>query len=855
MPKKNIFLIDASSFCYRAFFAIKELSTSYGQPTNAVYGFITMLNKILKERKPDHMAICFDVGKDTFRQRRFKEYKIHRPPMPDSLSSQLPIIEEVIKAYNLATFAKEGFEADDVIATCVEEAKKKDLTIYIITGDKDILQLVDKDTFVYNPSKDIVFTREKVEEHFGVAPEKIKELIALMGDAADNIPGVKGIGSKTAVSLISEFKDLKNLLSNLPKVKSDKLRELLEQSKDIINLSEELAELKKDVDLDFNLDNLKVGQPNKQALFEIFKRLEFKRLLKQVTSEAQALPKPKVEKITSEEKASSLLDKVSKDKEIALFLQKDLLSMQDKYDNLILCDRQGSIFSLSLGLKAAGKLLSDKDIKKIGHDLKTIKLNLRNRDIDFCGMGFDTMIAGYLLNPAKVNYALEDCLLDYLDISVPEGTDEVVFLQFMFKLKESLEGKLESHKLFDLFFNLEMPLVDVLAEMEIDGITVDQRTLKEISVDLEKRQNKLLKEVFKMAREEFNLNSPKQLSGILFQKLNIKPIKKTKTGFSTNEEVLKQLSKKHEICKVILKYREIAKLKSTYADGLLKLCDKQTGKLYSSFIQTGTETGRLSSREPNLQNIPIRTELGRGIRKVFVASGGCVLLSADYSQIELRVLAYLSGDANLVKAFQEGKDIHSSCAALIYDVELKDVTADMRSSAKAINFGIAYGMSTFGLSKELGISREEAESFIDAYFLRYPKVKNFMQETISFAEKNGYVTTMMDRRRYLEGINSRDINIKQFSQRQAINTPVQGSAADIIKQAMLLIHGELLKNKLSSRMILQVHDELLFDVASGEIEKIKEIVKDKMENSLKLSVPLKVNMKVGKNWLDMKEVG
>ena len=855
MPKKNIFLIDASSFCYRAFFAIKELSTSYGQPTNAVYGFITMLNKILKERKPDHMAICFDVGKDTFRQRRFKEYKIHRPPMPDSLSSQLPIIEEVIKAYNLATFAKEGFEADDVIATCVEEAKKKDLTIYIITGDKDILQLVDKDTFVYNPSKDIVFTREKVEEHFGVAPEKIKELIALMGDAADNIPGVKGIGSKTAVSLISEFKDLKNLLSNLPKVKSDKLRELLEQSKDIINLSEELAELKKDVDLDFNLDNLKVGQPNKQALFEIFKRLEFKRLLKQVTSEAQALPKPKVEKITSEEKASSLLDKVSKDKEIALFLQKDLLSMQDKYDNLILCDRQGSIFSLSLGLKAAGKLLSDKDIKKIGHDLKTIKLNLRNRDIDFCGMGFDTMIAGYLLNPAKVNYALEDCLLDYLDISVPEGTDEVVFLQFMFKLKESLEGKLESHKLFDLFFNLEMPLVDVLAEMEIDGITVDQRTLKEISVDLEKRQNKLLKEVFKMAREEFNLNSPKQLSGILFQKLNIKPIKKTKTGFSTNEEVLKQLSKKHEICKVILKYREIAKLKSTYADGLLKLCDKQTGKLYSSFIQTGTETGRLSSREPNLQNIPIRTELGRGIRKVLVASGGCVLLSADYSQIELRVLAYLSGDANLVKAFQEGKDIHSSCAALIYDVELKDVTADMRSSAKAINFGIAYGMSTFGLSKELGISREEAESFIDAYFLRYPKVKNFMQETISFAEKNGYVTTMMDRRRYLEGINSRDINIKQFSQRQAINTPVQGSAADIIKQAMLLIHGELLKNKLSSRMILQVHDELLFDVASGEIEKIKEIVKDKMENSLKLSVPLKVNMKVGKNWLDMKEVG
>ena len=854
MSKKTIFLIDANSFCYRAFYAIRELATSYGQPTNAVYGFVTMLNKILKERKPDYMAICFDVGKDTFRQRRFKEYKIHRPPMPDKLSSQLPIITEVIKAYNLAVFAKEGFEADDVIATCVQRAKSENLKVFIISGDKDILQLVDDDVAVYSPTKDIIFDRKKVEELLGVAPEKIKELIALMGDAADNIPGVKGIGSKTAVALISEFQGLDNLLDNLGKIKSDKLRVLLEESKDIINLSLELAILKEDVDLDFSLDNLEVGDPDKKELFEIFKRLEFKGLLRPFAPQTQVNTKQTVEKITTNEKAASLLNKISKDGEAAVSLENIDLTDELLYNNLLVCDHQNNAYRVSLDFKATKEFLSNRNVKKVGHDLKTLELILADKKIELRSLGFDTMIAAYLLNPTRAKYSLKEALFDYLEVSLSNESTEAASLGFLFRLKDALQEKLKVQQLSQLFTSLEMPLVAVLAKMEIDGISVDQKVLKEISAELKTQQDRLLKKVFSMSGEEFNLNSPKQLSGVLFQKLNIKPIKKTKTGFSTNEEVLKQLSGKHEICKVILEYREIAKLKSTYADGLLKLCNKKTGKLHTSFVQTGTQTGRLSSREPNLQNIPIRTELGRSIRKIFVASNGCVLLSADYSQIELRILAHLSGDTNLTKAFLDGKDIHTSCAALIYDVALEDVTADMRSAAKAINFGIAYGMSTFGLSQELGINREEAQSFIDAYFLRYPKVKEFMQDAVASAEKQGFAVTILGRRRYLQEINSKDLNIKQFAQRQAINTPVQGSAADVIKQAMLLIYEDLLKNKLSSKMILQVHDELLFDVVNNELEKVKKIVKDNMENAFKLSVPLEVNMKTGKSWYAMKGI-
>lgn len=848
MQKKNIFLIDANSFCYRAFFAIKQLSTSYGQPTNAVYGFVTMLNKILHQFNPDYLAICFDVGKDTFRQRRFKEYKIHRAPMPDSLSSQMPIIEDIIEAYNLAIFAKEGFEADDIIATCVKKARENGLAIYIISGDKDILQLVDKDVFVYNPTKEIIFDNKKVEEHFGVAPNRIKELIALMGDATDNIPGVKGIGAKTAVSLLNEFKELDNLLENSQKVKSEKLRLLLEQSKEIIELSRELAQLKDDIDLDFNLNTLKVNEPNKEKLSEIFKKLEFKTLVKQFSVETNTAQAQKVElkEINSENEAVVLSKKISQVKELFLALREDKL--------LLTFDGEDKVFSISPDFSCVRDLLCDEKIKKSGHDLKEMKLALARRDINLSGIYFDTMIASYLLNPAKTDYALEECLFEHMNITLPQENKEIYFVSNLANFKKILDKKLKAYGLLDLFVNLEMPLVGLLAEMEFCGISIDKEALSQISQELGKKQEELLKQVFSAAGEEFNLNSPKQLANILFNKLKIVPLKRTKTGFSTNEEVLKRLSSKYEICKIILEYREITKLKSTYADGLLKLCNQETCKLHTSFIQTGTQTGRLSSREPNLQNIPIRTELGRQFRKVFIPSKGCILLSADYSQIELRVLAHLSQDNSLIDAFLQDKDIHNITAALIHNVKPEDVNSQMRATAKTINFGIAYGMSAFGLAQELGISNEEAQVFIDAYFMRYSKVKKFMQNTITEAEKNGFVTTIMGRRRYLEGINSSDLNIKQFAQRQAINTPVQGSAADIIKQAMLFIHSELLKRKLASKIILQIHDELLLDVAASELGFIKEIVRDKMEYACKLLVPLKANIKVGKNWLQMEEV-
>jgi len=844
MSNKRLYLIDATAFCYRAFYALPKFSTSFGQPTNAIYGFINILNKILKTEKPDYLAVCFDVSRDTFRLKKFAEYKINRPPMPDMLSSQIPLIKEIIVAFGIAIFEKIGFEADDIIATITNLAKQKGLSTIIVSSDKDILQLVDDNTVVFSPYKDegAIYDRKNVLERFGVSPHKIADLIALMGDSVDNIPGVPGIGEKTAVELITKFGSLEQLLNNVDKIKQEKTKKVILDNLDKLNLSKELALLNKEVDIAFDLDKLKIGKPNFKELYRLFKHLEFKRLLKDL---------PLSEDNAQDTKLISLDDKQFKDiadKEFELFLYGKTLNDLVFYAK----DKFFQLDSIGENLKA---ILGDREVKKISHNLKKIKLTLAKDNISLEGLYFDTMIAAYLLNPSKSEYSLIDVALDYLDVRVGDNLLHQYAVSLIVQLKLKLEKELREKQLLRLFCDLEMPLVSVLAQMESNGIKLDLKVLDSLSHDIEKRLIKLIEDIYDLSGCQFNINSPKQLRQILFEKLKLPVVKKSKTGPSTDEEVLRTLADKHKLPAKLVEYRQLTKLKNTYIDILPGLIDKKTGRIHTSFNQTATETGRLSSSNPNLQNIPIKTDIGRNIRRAIISSGvDSYLLSCDYSQIELRILAHLSGDQNLTRAFKEDKDVHKITASLIYGLEEKDVFESMREVAKRVNFGIIYGLSSYGLSRDLGISLDEASGFIDAYFLRYSKVKEYIEGQISQAKKDGFVTTILGRRRYLPEINNKNQAIRQFAERQAINTPIQGTAADLIKLAMLQIHNEIHKKKLSAKMALQIHDELVFDCPAKELNELTKLVKYRMENVLKLDVPIRVDMKKGRNWLEMEEV-
>ena len=842
MTKPKLFLIDATALCYRAFYAIRSLSTSFGQPTNAIYGFINMLNKILKEKNPQFLAVCFDVSRDTFRLKKFAEYKIKRPPMPDELSSQIPLIKEVISAYGITIFEQEGYEADDIIATLARKAKEEGISTTIVSSDKDMLQLVDEDTVVFSPYKDegIIYDEKKVSERFGIGPERITDIVALMGDDVDNIPSVPGIGEKTAVALIKEFGSSEKLLSNIDKIKSEKIKTAIKNNIDTIKLNKELAVLDKKIDLDFNLDKLKLTEPNHRELFRLFKFLEFKKLLKDLE--------------VREDKTPDMGVDTFQDKEL-----KDLINPQDE---LILCgDNLGSLIFHAKGkffrithpganLKA---ILSNPQIKKIGHDLKKINVSLAKQDTVLDGLYFDTMVAGYLINPSKSGYNLNDLAWDYLDgLLKSDSMNNVEAVNIIKQLKPKLERELRDKSLFNLFTEIEMPLVEVLARMELTGIKLDLEILNKLSKDLEERLIKLIEDIYELSGCQFNINSPKQLRGILFEKLKLPIIKRSKTGPSTDEEVLRKLANKHKLPALLLEYRQLTKLKSTYIDALPDLVDPKTGRIHTSFNQTATETGRLSSSEPNLQNLPIKTDLGRNIRRAVIAfSKDSYLLSCDYSQVELRILAHLSKDKNLISAFKDNKDIHKITASLIYGLEGKDITESMRDTAKRVNFGIIYGLTSFGLSRDLGISIDEAQGFIEAYFSRYPKVKDYVQEQINHAKKEGFVTTILGRRRYIPEINNKNQSIRLLAERQAINAPIQGSASDLIKLAMVKIHEQIKINALKTRMIIQIHDELVFDVFKEEMAEFVDLAMDKMENVLKLDVPIKVDIKKGKNWLEM----
>jgi len=846
VKKQRLFLIDATALCYRAFFAIKGLSTSYGQPTNAVFGFVTMLNKLLKEFSPDYLAICFDVGRETFRQKKFSEYKIQRPPMPNTLSSQIPLIKEIISAYNFPYFEQEDFEADDIIATLTEKFEDKNLEIIIISSDKDILQLVEKNISVFSPYKEkegVIYTKEKILEKFGVTPERTVDLLALSGDPTDNIPGVKGIGEKTALELLREFGSLQDIIENLDRVSPQKIRKSIEENLEIIRLSRELVQLSKDIPLECDLETLKIQKPDHKKLFKIFKRLEFNSLLKDISrgiDDSESILRGIEKKFDIKEASYKIKEK--KECILSFNSNKKILYLSSEPDEIHITE----------SLDDVKYLLEDPNIKKIGYNLKDLKVNLSKVGINLEGLFFDVQIASYLLDPTKVSYSIEDLAFEYLDIFLGPQRVEIVELNLISKLKDLFEKMLKERTLDSLFFNIEMPLVDVLADLEINGVTINFGVLEEISKELDRNLRKCIEKIYEISRERFNLNSPKQLSYVLFTKLKLPVVKKTKTGISTDEEVLKKLARDHSLPHLILEYRLLAKLKSTYVDTFKELTDPLTKKIYTTFSQIATETGRLVSIKPNLQNIPIKTQTGQQIRRIFIPSRKeDFLLSADYSQIELRILAHLSKDENLISCFKKGLDVHKYTASLIYHKEMDQVTDQMRETAKRVNFGIIYGMSPFGLSRDLELSIEEATSFIEAYFLRYPRVKDYMREKIFEAEKQGFVTTLFGRKRFLSHINSKNETLRQFAQRQTINTPIQGTAADLIKLAMINIYRILKEKKLSSKMILQIHDELLFDVPEEELSLMIGLVKEHMENVIRLYVPIKVNIKIGKNWLEM----
>jgi len=856
MPECKLFLIDAHALCYRSFFAIKGLATSYGQPTNAVYGFLNTLKKILREHKPEYLAVCFDVGKKTFRQERFAKYKIHRPKMPDDLISQIPLIKEVVLAYNLPVFELEGFEADDVIATITKKVSKNNLEVVIVSGDKDMLQLVNDKVHVFDSRKDRILGPQETEETLGIAPKNITDFIGLAGDSTDNIPGVSGIGEVTAKGLINQFGDLENILANVENISSKKVKEKLIEQKEQAVFSKELATLDADAPIEFKLNDVRLGAPDSQRLFELFKKLEFKKLADEISAEVQPSPaQPAANVVKTDSEAKRLITQIQQAGRFIFVM--DHVSTEDSlFDQVAISIKDQTVYQFAekhfILLK---EIFEDNRIEKVTHDVKEAMKILIKKDIVVEGKIFDVMLAGYLLSPALGSYSLEALGWEYLKVSSSANSSLEAKTVLTSQLFSVLQTELEEKSLLKLFEEIEIPLAHVLFTLETQGVHIDTALLEQLSRDAQKRIDGMVKELYQLAGMEFNLNSPKQLSQVLFEKLKLPVVKKTKTGFSTDEGVLVKLSQSHPLPALILEYRQLTKLKSTYFDVLPKLTDPKTGRLHATFNQTGTETGRLSSNNPNLQNIPIRTELGRQIRKGFIARNKeYILVSADYSQIELRILAHLSQDENLIRAFKNNEDIHAFTAALIFEVKEDAVTPEMRDTAKRVNFGILYGMSAFGLSKDLNISNEAAQEFIDKYFLRYPKVKNFIDQQIKRAEEQGYVLTILNRRRYLPEIKSSNMAIRQFAQRQAVNTPVQGAAADLMKLAMINIQKEVENKTLDSKMIITVHDELVFDVPKKEKTVMVDLIRDKMEHPIELIVPIKTSIKAGQNWLEMEKI-
>lgn len=875
MGKEKLLLLDGNSLAYRAFFALPLLTNDSGIHTNAVYGFTTMLQKILEEEKPTKMLVAFDAGKTTFRHESFEEYKGGRQKTPPELSEQFPYLRKLIDAYQIKRYEKELYEADDIIGTLAKEASAKDMDVIVVSGDKDLTQLATDQVTVYITRKGMTdiekYTPAHIEEKYGLTPLQIIDMKGLMGDTSDNIPGVPGIGEKTAIKLLKEYGSVETLYEQIADMKQSKMKEKLIDNEEQAKLSKKLATIFTEAPIEISLDDLNYPGPNEEELLNVWQELSFKSLIEKSDYQME-------EKETAELKFD-IIEHVTED------MLQDVMAVHVELENEHYHSCRILGFGFTDGAKtffvpfeamhqneAIKKWLEDETKKKYMSDSKAAQAILKRIDINLRGVVFDMLLASYIANPAISgdDVATLSKEFGYTDVqanetiygkgakwTVPEIhvlAEHVCRKAFaIWSLQPVLEEKLRENEQFDLYYDLELPLASILGAMESEGITVNISTLQQMGVDLEQKITALEKEIYELAGENFNINSPKQLGVILFEKLGLPVVKKTKTGYSTAADVLEKLQSEHTIVKYILDYRQLAKLQSTYIEGLIKEVHDKDSKVHTRFQQALTATGRLSSTDPNLQNIPIRLEEGRKIRQAFVPSQkDWVLFAADYSQIELRVLAHMSQDENLVDAFKQGMDIHTRTAMDVFHVPAEEVTSNMRRAAKAVNFGIVYGISDYGLSQSLDITRKEAAEFIDKYLQSFPGVKDYMENIVQEAKLKGYVTTILNRRRYLPDITSRNFNLRSFAERTAMNTPIQGSAADIIKKAMIDMDARLKDEGLKSKLLLQVHDELIFEAPKEEIEILERIVPEVMEHAIELAVPLKVDFSYGSTWYDAK---
>jgi len=887
--RPKLFLIDGSSYLYRAFYAIRHLSNSKGLPTNATYGFVQMLLKVLKDHRPDYLAVIFDSKAPTFRSEVYQEYKANRPAMPESLTPQIPYVKKIVEGYRIALLERDGYEADDLIGT-VARRLESEADVVIVTGDKDLLQLVSDRIHVYDGMKEKRFGVEEVIERFGVSPEQVVDVMGLAGDAIDNIPGVPGIGEKTAIQLIKTYGTIDNLLTHAEEIPQKKLKENLRAHGDLARLSRKLATIHTDVPIDFQLKDFSLPPPDLKGLREIFKELEFTKLLKELLEEKGPLPAGRDYcLVTQQEAFLTLLEDLKKAPSLSIDLE--TTSPYPMWADLVgisLSSTPHQAFYIPVGhknqettqqlplpwvLERLKPILEDRGIKKVGQNIKYEWIILKRYGIHLQGIDGDTMIASYVLNPTKHNHNLSEIAREYLDRSVTDykevvGTGMKTLTFDQIELEKARDYSCEdadvtlqlSHLLFprltegglkDLFDRVEMPLVLVLAKMEMNGVKIDLDLLREYSKEIETQLQQKIERIYGLAGGTFNINSSQQLGKILFDKLKLPIVKKTKTGYSTDVDVLTKLSLQHDLPLEILGYRNLTKLKSTYVDAFPKLVHPKTGRVHTSYNQTVTATGRLSSSDPNLQNIPVRAEEGNRIRQAFIPEKEWAIVSADYSQIELRILAHLSQDETLIRAFQNDEDIHARTASEIFSVPMDKVTSAMRREAKVINFGILYGMSAYGLSQQLGIEPKIAQAYIDEYFKKYTGVQTFIEKTLEEARQRGYVTTLLHRRRYLPDIHSPTVAIRQATERMAVNTPLQGTAADVIKVSMIHIQNRIEELGLSSRMIMQVHDELVFEVPDAELPKAIPMIQHEMETVMNLSVLLKVSIHQGKNWAEV----
>ena len=884
-----LILIDGSSYLYRAYHALPPLMSSKNQPTGAIRGVISMINKILLDHPNSPLAVIFDAKGKTFRHEMYKDYKANRPPMPEDLVKQIEPINQIVEALGIKLLSIKGVEADDVIGTLAKEASEAGLDTVISTGDKDMTQLVNKHIKVVNTMSNELLDEKGVENKFGVKPELIIDYLALVGDTSDNVPGVEKVGPKTAVKWLIEYGSLDEIIKNAEKI-SGKVGENLRNGLSQLHVSKELVTIKKDVSLEVGVKDLMVGKRNKKLLEEIYTELEFKAWLeKEEAPEKEAkeevTKQSKYELITKIKQLESWVTKIKKSSLLALDTETTGLDYMDaKLVGISLSVKSGEAAYIPLGhqeeeqldvnvvLKKLKPILESKKTKIVGQNIKFDRNILTRHGINLASFENDTMLMSYVLNSTATRHNLDALAQYYLKYKTTtfedvagKGVKQVTFdlvpmdqavhyasedADITYRLHEELKSRLAKEPVLNtLLEEVEIPLITVLSDMEQAGTLVNERVLKAQSKNFSERITKLETEAYELAGQEFNLGSPKQLQEIFFEKLKYPVLQKTPGGQpSTAENVLQQLSEDYELPKIILEHRTLSKLKSTYTDKLPSQISPSTGRIHTSFNQTGTSTGRLSSSDPNLQNIPIRTEDGRRIRQAFEAPNGYQLISADYSQIELRVIAHLSKDEGLLKAFKEGQDIHSSTASEVFEVALQEVEPDQRRSAKAINFGLIYGISAFGLSKQLGINRNLAAEYMDIYFSRYPGVRKYMNKTKTEAKKIGYVETLYGRRLYLPEISTGNAIRRQAAERVAINAPVQGTAADIMKKAMLSVNDSLKKQKIDAKLILQVHDELVVESHEKDTEKVTKILTDSMSKAAKLSVPLEVEIGIGKNW-------